>query len=386
LKSLLKKITAVILTAVFLLLPLNGGAFAVTPAEAAQLKFGADKKFTIMQVADIQDGPGLLPATARFLKKAVEEANPDLIVLTGDNIMGGKSRSDAATANAIDKFMSIFEEAGVPVAAVFGNHDDEGNTSKEKQMAMYMSYNCFIGYDEGEDLSGVGTYNIPIYSSSNPQKAAFNIWMIDSGTYDTVNGGYAHVQQDQIDWYVNKSNQLKADNGGTPVPSLMFQHIAVPEVYDAFVSVPLGTPGSIFKYGKCFVLNPEMTKAGELNEAPCPPDINGGQFEAVRNQGDVLAIAFGHDHLNTYEVTVQDVDLICTPTAGLASYGDNNRGVRVFTLDENDTESYSTYLYQYTDCIDPDSVFSIGYVIVDRFWQFALPFMQFFLIISELFS
>ena len=384
-KKIWKKLLVILMVALFALTPVSLAAEPQTPAEAARLSFGADKKFTVMQVTDVQDGPGLVLPTARFLQKALAELKPDLVVLTGDNISGAKSPTDALTAGAIDKFMRIFEKAGVPVAMVFGNHDDEGKTSKEAQMALYMRYNCFIGYDESPAISGVGTYNVPIYSSIDPQKVAYNIWMVDSGTYDTVNGGYAHVQQDQIDWYVQKSNALKAANGGVPVPSLMFQHIVVPEVYEAFNEVSFGTPGAVAKYGKYFVLNPAMTRAGVLGEGACPPDVNGGQFDAVRAQGDVKAMFFGHDHANTYEVRVRGVDLVCSPTSGMASYGDELRGVRVITVDENDTSSYTTSLVKYTDYFDAGSPLNFGYNVLLKFWGIAFPVMKFFYLVTNFF-
>jgi len=385
-KKAWKKVLALIVVMVFALTPVSLAVTPPTPAEAAHLSFGADKEFTIMQVTDIQDGPGLVLPTARFLKQALADVKPDLVVLTGDNISGAKSPTDALTAGAIDKFMRIFDKAGVPVAAVFGNHDDEGKTSREAQMAMYVQYNCFIGYDEGPEISGVGTYNIPIYSATNPQRVAYNIWMIDSGTYDTVNGGYDYVKQDQIDWYTGKSNALKAANGGIPVNSLMFQHIVVPEVYEAFSEVSFGTPGAVAKYGKHFVLNPAMTRAGVLGEGACPPDTNGGQFEAVRAQGDVVAMFFGHDHANTYEVTVRGVDLVCSPTSGMASYGDENRGVRVITVNENDTSTYSTHIIRYTDYFDEGSIFNFGYRVLFKFWGIAFPVMKLFYLVSSVLS
>lgn len=383
-KKIWKKLLVVFMVALFALSPVALAAEPPTPAEAAHLSFGADKKFTVMQVTDVQDGPGLLFPTARFLKNALENVKPDLVVLTGDNISGAKSPTDAITAHTIDKLMRVFDNAGVPVAAVFGNHDDEGKTAKEAQMALYMQYDCFIGYDEGPAVSGVGTYNVPIYSSTDPQKVAYNIWMVDSGTYDTVNGGYAHVQQDQIDWYVQKSNALKAANGGVPVPSLMFQHIVVPEVYEAFNEVSFGTQGAVAKYGKYFVLNPGMTRAGVLGEGACPPDVNGGQFDAVRAQGDVKAMFFGHDHANTYEVRVRGVDLVCSPTSGMASYGDENRGVRVITVDET-TAAYSTRLVRYADMMDADAPLNFGYNLLTKFWGFAWQVMKFFYLVTNFF-
>lgn len=344
-------------------------AFAMLiPASASvqntdnKLQFNSDGKFRIMQIADIQDGTILTPATKQFLKDAVVTAKPDLIVLTGDNISAGsatvgiKAIDLLLVENAINNFMSVFNELNIPVAVVFGNHDAEELVSKEEQMAIYQKYDNCIAIDEGEALYGCGTYNVPIYSSKDSNKVAYNIWMFDSNMYDEENGGYDHVHQDQIDWYVNKSNELKAQNGGAVVPSMMFQHIVVNEVYDALLEVSAETEGAVERDGKYYVLNPENTKAGVLHESPCPGTVDSQQFEAVKAQGDVVAMFFGHDHKNTFEISHEGIDLVNTPGAGFGSYGDEGRGVRIIDIKEGTTE-YETSILEYLELYaDNDSM------------------------------
>jgi predicted MPP superfamily phosphohydrolase len=190
--------------------------FANADSADAKLQFNDDGNFRIMQIADIQDGFFLTPAVPEFIKDAVAMTNPDLIVLSGDNISGGSSGIGVSaidkpvTKIAINNFMSVFEEIGIPVAVVFGNHDSENALSKEEQMEMYMSYDCCVAVDEGDALYGCGTYNLPVYSSTDANKIAYNLWMVDSNTYDEENGGYDHVHEDQIKWYKDTSDALKA--------------------------------------------------------------------------------------------------------------------------------------------------------------------------------
>ncbi|MDY6016324.1 MAG: metallophosphoesterase family protein [Oscillospiraceae bacterium] len=324
-----------------------------------KLQFNKDGSFRILQISDIQDGPALHPIVKDFIRDAVKEADPDLVVLTGDNIGGpscgiGVDAIDTPFVKiAIDKYMSIFEEAGVPVAMVFGNHDDQNiAVSKEEQMEMYQSYSCFIGNDDNSELYGCGTYNLPIYSSDG-SKIAYNLWMIDSNAFDEVNGGYDYVHQDQLDWYVKTSNELKAQNGGNPVHSMMFQHIIVPEIYDALNEVPAGTEGAVERDGKYYVLNPENTVSGKLNEAPCPSKTNSGQFETLIQQDDVVAMFFGHDHVNTFRVNYKGIDLVNTPGVTFNSYGNDCRGARIIDINENDT-SYNTSIIFYKELYKGD--------------------------------
>ena len=332
------------------------------------LRFGSDGKFRIMQVADIQDGPSLKLITRQFLREAVKRVQPDLVVLTGDNVYGRicqsgkKSIDELRIRSAIDDFMSIFEKAGVPTAMVFGNHDAECLVTKEEQMAIYSEYSCFLGIDEGEEIYGCGTYNLPILSSDGA-KTAYNLWMFDSNMYiydeEGNRQGFDYVRQSQLDWYVKAGNELKAANGGKAVPSILFQHIVVPEIYDALLEVPEGTEGAVEYEGKFYVLNPENTVPGSsMREDPDPSNQNGGEFDCVKEQGDVVAMVFGHDHINSYSVKHQGIDLICTPGVGFRSYGNNNRGVRVIDLDEKDLSTYSTHLETFLDYYgdQPDQV------------------------------
>lgn len=367
-----KKITAILSLFLALSFVLSLNAFAIndqTPAYKAHLTFGTDGKFTILQLADIQDIFLMFPIVKQYLKDIVPATNPDLIVLTGDNFSGGSCNTGIHAVDkllvksAIDQYMSIFEGYGIPVAVVFGNHDAETTVSKEEQMAIYSTYDCCIGFDEGSDIYGCGNYNVPIYSSKTAGKLAYNLWMMDSNMYDTVNDGYDYVHQNQIDWYTNTANELKAQNGGVSVASMMFQHIIVPEIYDALLQVEQGTPGAIQYNGKFYVLNPANTNSGVMHEPPCPSNTNSGQFEAVFNQGDVVAMVFGHDHVNTFDVAYKGVSLINTPGTNFASYGDENRGGRVITLDENNPSVYETHLATYKSLYKDDKSFPLRFTL-----------------------
>ena len=356
----MKKILSIVMTVLLVL------SVAVMPASAEAdktLKFGEDGKFRILQFADIQDNAFLEYATYQFIKDSVAELKPDLVVLTGDNISGGGSPTKTLAKFGIARFMSIFEKAGVPVAMVFGNHDSEGLANKEDQMAMYQSYDCFVGY-EGEDLTGCGNYNLPIYDAKG-EKMLYNLWMIDSLTYnrhprnekdvayyENDLEGYACVHKDQIDWYVKTSNELKEANGGKPVPSMAFQHIIVPEIFDVLAKDKNGN----------WIL-PEGVD-GELWETPCPPNYSNGQFDAMVAQGDVVAMFFGHDHKNNFIINNQGIDLVNTPGVGFSSYGDINRGARVIDLDVNDLSTYETEVIDWVDFYDVENNTTAMYTFI----------------------
>lgn len=355
----MKKLISILLVFIFIL-----SSFAISAnAEGTDetLRFNEDGSFKIMQIADLQDNTNPVKKTNEYLREVIADEKPDLLVLTGDNISDSVARgftrahSEKKVRKAIDSFMSLFEELGIPVAVVFGNHDAEGYVSKEAQMIIYNEYSCCVAIDEGEKISGCGTYNLPVLSSDGT-KIAYNLWMFDSNMYDAIYDGYDHVKEDQIEWYVNKSNELKAQNGGVPVPSMAFQHIIVPEVYNAFVEVE-SSENAIQRGDKFYVL-PENAK-GSLLEPPAVAAQDSMQFEKMVEQGDVKAMFTGHDHKNDFVVSYMGIDLSTSPAAGFGGYGADNRGVRVIVLNENDTDTYETETIHYlgTYCTEPIEVF-----------------------------
>ncbi len=330
----MKKIISIILAAVLIFSSLSMLASAEVIENDTTLKFNSNGKFKILHIADIQDTPDVAPITLDYIARTCDAEKPDLIVLGGDNVAGaagkGKDVKEAEKnmRKTLDTFMSIFEERNIPTALVFGNHDGEHKIPDEKQMEIFNTYDCCIAIDEGPEVYGCGTYNIPI-KSSDEKKIAYNIWCFDSNAYCDEPGcdSYDYVRDDQIAWYLKKSNELKAANGGKTVPSMVFQHIIVPEIFD------IQEKGTL--------------KSGAINEPSHPSDHPSNQLSAILNQGDVKAMFFGHDHHNTFRIEYNGIDFVNTPTAGFSSYGGENRGIRVIELDENDTSTYKTRLVNF---------------------------------------
>ena len=388
------------LIAVILAVIMSLGCFgaAVTAAEGNMdktLKFGDDGKFTVLHVTDIQDVYPMISVAKKFLSDTIDKVKPDLVVLGGDNIAGNCIHTSGTVERAINEYMSIFEAKGVWVAMVFGNHDDENKCStKYTQLEIYQKYDCFVGCAGYTEEDHVGNYNLPVLSSDG-KRTAFNFWLIDSGTYNGENDldGYACVTKTQIEWYKQQSKALADANGGVPVPSIAFQHIIVPEIFDALKAVDKDTEGAKEKTfagtgeTKYFVL-PEGAE-GELNETPCPPDYSNGQFDAMKENGDVLAMVFGHDHTNTFNVEHEGVRLI--NTAGLSfnvtSYNGGNMGMRSFVIDENNPEDFETEVIDYFDIYsEDDRLMSSGFEMCNHNNNYFVRFYWFLVHYTEKFK
>ncbi len=380
-KSFLKVIALVMAAAMLFSLTVSAAdGFAAQPENT--LKFDENGKFRILQIADTQDDMFPSPGMIKMIETAVEKYEPDLVIFTGDNTGTVDLKMDAKYA--IKAIIDPIAEAGVPFTFVFGNHDAE-NVSKETHFAAYRSYENCLAYDADPDIYGMGTHNLTI-KSSDGSKVAYNIWMFDSNMYDPVDG-YDYIHEDQLAWYVNTSNALKAANGGEPVPSLAFQHIVPYEIKDYVIETPELDPNGFTSKNEetgeihHYALDPNYAEPGSvLREYPCPSRVHGEQMSKFVQQGDVNAVFVGHDHVNDYIVHTKmnaadgaAIDIVNTPGASFQSYGsDEVRGCRIIDLDESNPWEYETFSPTFYDVVgDTEEMRALAYVSDNIVWYYV---------------
>ena len=357
-KRALKTFIAITVAALVLLSNLS----LLAESDRPVLKFNSDGKFKILMINDMQDTDKTLNDTVKLIENSLDKVKPDLVVLVGDNIAGyWLGVNEKKVTKAIDNIVKPINDRHIPFAVVFGNHDQESGVSKETQMKIYQSYKNCLAVDEDASLSNCGTYHLLIKDSEG-KNSIFNIWMIDSGT-KASGGGYQSVNADQIAWYEKTSKEIMTANGGEPLPSLLFQHIPVPEIYKLLSVVPKGTEESIEGHrtqSKNYYLLNTTIATGRFLEPPCSPDVNSGEFAAWVKQGDILGAYFGHDHVNDYMGTLNGIDLGYSPGSGFYQYGSGvYRGVRTFEMDQNDLQNYKTEVLYYKDLISEKAGMSL---------------------------
>ncbi|MBP3447326.1 MAG: metallophosphoesterase [Clostridia bacterium] len=331
------------LLAVVIMAGISVTGFAADAGAEKVLQFGTDGKFKIMHVTDTHLEYQNVEASVWLIAQACDKEQPDLVVITGDNVQNYDDASQ--TKEIIDKLMSVFEERSIPTAVTFGNHDSEvGAMSREDLMAYYNTYSCSVSVDDGEALSGCGTYNLPIMSSDG-SKVKFNVWVFDSNDYDEE-GRYAYVKADQVEWYKAMSDELTAANGGEKVYSFAFQHIIVPEVYEALKKTDrkrLFSYSHMYNRDEYYMFDPNGVNYGTLNEIPCCGYHNDGQFDAMVEKGDVLAMFSGHDHTNAFGVKYKGIDIVNSlSTRYNGDTFSTQYGYRILEVDEADTSKYTS--------------------------------------------
>ena len=322
------------------------------------LKFNSDGKLKILHITDthLKLNHNLDP-TIWLVERACDVEKPDIVMLTGDNVLNCENAED--TKKLINALMNIFDSRNIPVAVTFGNHDSEqGALTREELMAYYNTFSCSVSFDDGEALSGCGTYNIPVLSSDG-KKVKFNLWVFDSGDYD-AEGRYSCVKPDQIEWYRKTSDKLKAENNGEAINALVFQHIIVGEIYDALQKSDSWKSYSyrhLYNEEEYYMFDPDCVNYGTIRETPCPGYENYGQFDAMVEQNDVLAMFTGHDHTNAFGVEHKGIDIVNSlSTRYIGLFHSTQCGYRVIEVNENDTSTYETRVVRMFDIYDFETV------------------------------
>ncbi|MBR5411412.1 MAG: metallophosphoesterase [Clostridia bacterium] len=297
--------------------------------------------FKIMQVADTQELSFVSRDTVLLLTMAALLEKPDLVIFTGDQIHGmdptyrlGSVRDNVA--RTVGKLTKPFVKADIPFAVTFGNHDCQVGLSNAEQAEIYAGIPGYIAGQRRSD-DDPGTFVLPVYGEDG--KVACKLFVFDSGAQE-ADGAYVPVPKARLDYF------RETCEGDMPV--CVFQHIPVPEFYDVLEKVPKKAPGAVEAFrthaGEYYVLPQSVKDAGGfMGESPAVPDVNGGEFEALKQNGNVLFLAVGHDHNNSFVAEKDGIKLIYTQGAGFHVYGPGtDRGVRIFELNENDPAAFTT--------------------------------------------
>ena len=252
-------------------------------------------------------------AVDRFIRH-IKEVKPDLVVLTGDNILSKFQQIDAI------QFAQMMEEIGIYWTAVFGNHE----TREDKGFYKWLLWKSFCDYDHclckfgPDELFGYGNYTVNILGESG--KLLKTLFFFDSGR-DILDRdrkkynipadikGYDFIKPEQIDFYKNEIDKLQKKYG--EVKSMMYMHIPLPEYAHAF---KLDENGAYIPSGECEILY------GEQYESVGCSAHNSGMFDAILEKGSTQAVFSGHDHVNDWCAKYKGIYLAYSLAGGYAVY------------------------------------------------------------------
>lgn len=309
------------------------------------LRFDENGEFRVLVFGDVQSGPPKpSDRTLNAMETVIKREDPDLVLFAGDNSLSCTTQT--VLRNYLTAMTGYLEENQIPWAHVYGNHDDEGALSREKQQVVYEEFAYCMSQAGPEDIKGVGNYVIPVYSSDESRTdPVFAVWGLDSGSYVTDKGlagrqatlnrtmyqgqsgtTYAYMPFTQIRWYYNTSEEIEA-YAGHKVPGMAFFHIPLQEFYEIW-------------------LNKDQTGTEGTKQDPvCAGPLNSGMFTAMIERDDIKAVVCGHDHINDYAGEFCGIQLCYASNIGYDTYHDDSMmGGRVLVIKEKNPDKIETYM------------------------------------------
>lgn len=309
-----------------------------------------DGKFRILMIADTQEGKKVSSDTINLIHAALDRAQPDMVVYSGDQIWGKKNfkGSKELVKKVLKELTDPVADRDIPFAICFGNHDRQVGLTNGEQFEIYKTLKGFVG-ESAPDIDGVGNQCIEI---ADGDEIKYLLYLIDSNS--NLKLGYDNVHENQIQWYKDTRDSYEKKLGRL-VPSVVIQHIPVCEVFQLLRRVKKSVKGSVRGFrthdGEYFVLNRDKVGKNDfMKESPADPQVNSGEFEAFKEKGEVKGLYFGHDHNNSFHGDIDGIDVGYTQGAGFNVYGPGlDRGVRVIELDVDG--SLDTYDLRYRDIV-----------------------------------
>ena len=249
-------------------------------AKLPSVNLKANKKLKIVQLADLHLSTGFgecldfVPEdystkkcladelTLSFVNKVLNLENPDLVILSGDQIFGEAS-FDSETS--MYKVLKPLIERKIPYAMVFGNHDDEGSLNRAELMDLTNSSNLpySLSSKGPEDVDGFGNYEIVFKGNDNNKKLI--IYMLDSHSYSPT-------KSFRYDWFKESQKDY--------VKALESSHKnSLNALRMAFFHIPM------IEYRDIYQLDPEQYQGKRL-ETIVSPNINTHMFDVLKDVGN----------------------------------------------------------------------------------------------------
>jgi hypothetical protein len=308
---------------------------ASDPPEVPALRAGRNGRFKILAISDFHYVPEPDRYGIALAEKLIATEKPDLVIVDGDNISGGGSKTAEDVRQSIANVAAAMEKNKVPWAGVLGNHDQEYaeqiGIGRAQMFDIYESHPHNVNRGWVRGLHGAGNGYLLVWDEARTQPLCC-LWLLDSGgSAADRDVRYDWIHSDQIAWYVQTSKLLET-RFGRKIPGLMFFHIPVPEFHEMILTHKV---------------------LGERHEPESPSSVNGGLFAAVLERGDVMGIFCGHDHVNNYVGKYRGIALGYVGVVGYRGYphippkdagNGRARGGRVLLLDRTQPGKFKTWM------------------------------------------
>ena len=275
-------------------------------------------------------------------EQLIEKVRPDLITVSGD-ISWGADHYDSYR-----NFAEFMESFGVPLAPVWGNHDDEDGADVVEEVAdLYLTYpHCL--YEKGDPKLGNGNYVITVREGEKIVSALFmmdthaknNRVLLDKKCVETPLPSYASLTFFQLVWYREQAEILKK-LGCTD--SALIVHIPLYCYREAFFDA---TEEEFREPGKVSIADSyqgigwkdayKSTCFGVNREGIASSNYDDGVLEVLLDCALTSHVIAGHEHINNFSIPYRGIRLTYATKIGPGCYWNPDlNGGTVLTVDGN---------------------------------------------------
>ena len=240
-----------------------------------------------------------------YVRKTIEEAKPDLIIITGDLVYGEFDDNGTAFLD----FVAFMDSFGIPWAPVFGNHDNESAKGVDWQCEqLENAEHCLF---KQRTLTGNGNYTVGIVQNNKLLRVFFMMDSNGCGAASDASMANNHTKKsvgfgdDQVEWFVEEAKRIKEASPDTKF-SFAF-HIQLNSFAEAFSKYGFTNSGTEQNPINIDMLdNKEDTDFGYIGRDLKSSSNDGIVHKAIKSTGAEI-IFVGHEHCNSASVVYEGI-------------------------------------------------------------------------------
>lgn len=282
-----------------------------------------------------------------YIEEAVKQANPDLILLTGDLVYG--EFDDNGTS--LQRLIAYMESLNIPWAPIFGNHENESTKGVTWQCQQFeQAENCLF---KRGDMTGNSNYTIGIQQGDKLIKVIYMMdtngcWNAQSYPYMPEFGEYNQEEKvqitpglgvDVIEWLDATSTEIANTLGYAP-SKFAAVHIALTEFTAAAIAKGYQTGDDV-----TFTVNdPTGEDFGTQNAQS--DRIPTADLWSIMKRQNFDGVFAGHEHRNNTSIVFEGIRLTFgLKTSVYDSYEEDMLGGTLITVAEGGTDFAVEHCY-----------------------------------------
>lgn len=239
-----------------------------------------------------------------YLNALVENSSPDLIMVTGDQVLTASKENYETLFEAFENF-SVLLGRPVYYGVLWGNHDQQGYWDAYYSGRLASKNPHCLYKEPDDDLTGESNYVINLQRGG---KTLWQIYSLDTNSYaysfPDFKYRYDTIREEQVDWFEEEVKEAQKANPS--VKNLVYFHMPLWETEYAY-RLSMGDSLSDYSWveGEVGRFSGEIKEARKTRSDLGPSNMGTSAerssfFARAESLGATVAMSYGHDHINDF--------------------------------------------------------------------------------------